>query len=384
MGREAAALGLDTSRAAPRAGAGLGTGPLVEPKIPESPGLDDLRGHGVPLRPLGPRLRPARQARRRHRHGRVGDPVRARDRARRRAAARLPAHAAVGHAAQRARDLACRADGSSGASRRSRARCAAASTRARELTGARVRQAPAAMKLPERSRAGTCAGGLRSRAAREGRRRTTPSAASASCRRTRGIRRWRGRTSSSSPGARGGAPAPVVARPGGRARGRRDHLRHRLPGRPTCRSRGRSAAGRRTLAEAWDGSPQRAPRRTVAGLPEPVHAARAEHRPRPQLDGLHDRVAGRLRRSTRSARSDAVRGAVEVRPEVAGRVQRRARRRMQGTVWNTAAARRWYLDAHGPQSRPCGRTGPGASAGGPDPALQRSTAGACGWRHERQ
>ena len=76
-----------------------GMGPLAEPKTPPTRGARRLRGRDVPLRPLEPRLRPHRQARRRHRHRRVGDPVRARDPDAGRAAARDPAHPAVDHAA---------------------------------------------------------------------------------------------------------------------------------------------------------------------------------------------------------------------------------------------------------------------------------------------
>ena len=52
-------------------------GALSDPSIPPLPGLDRLRGHDVPFRALGSRSRPGRRARRRHRHRRVGDPVRA-------------------------------------------------------------------------------------------------------------------------------------------------------------------------------------------------------------------------------------------------------------------------------------------------------------------
>ena len=79
------------------------------------------------------------------------------------------------------------------------------------------------------------------------------------------------------------------------ARGRRDHLRHRLPGhRHAGRAAGARAAGqdaRRALA----GQPEGPPRRDHARLPEPVRAARPQHRARALLDGLHDRVAGGLR-----------------------------------------------------------------------------------------
>ena len=62
-----------------------------------------LRRRDLPLRPLEPRLRPDRQARRRDRHRRLGDPDRARDRQAGRPPRRLPAHRALGDAAQRPR-----------------------------------------------------------------------------------------------------------------------------------------------------------------------------------------------------------------------------------------------------------------------------------------
>ena len=45
------------------------------------------------------------------------------------------------------------------------------------------------------------------------------------------------------------------------------------------------------------------PRPHRRGLPEPLHAVRPEHEPRPQLDHLHDRVPGELRRAAASASS---------------------------------------------------------------------------------
>ena len=66
-------------------------GPLHRPASPASwPRL--LRRRGVPLGPLGPRVRPARQAGGGDRHRGVGDPVRAADRAAGRPAGRVPAH----------------------------------------------------------------------------------------------------------------------------------------------------------------------------------------------------------------------------------------------------------------------------------------------------
>ena len=57
-------------------------------------------GRDLPLRAVGPRLRPDRQARRRHRHRRLRDPDRPRDRQAGRAPRRLPAHRALRHPAQ--------------------------------------------------------------------------------------------------------------------------------------------------------------------------------------------------------------------------------------------------------------------------------------------
>ena len=62
-----------------------------------------LRRRGVPLRALGPRRRPERQAGRGHRHRRIGDPDRARRSPAGRAPRRLPAHGAVGDAPPRPR-----------------------------------------------------------------------------------------------------------------------------------------------------------------------------------------------------------------------------------------------------------------------------------------
>ena len=60
-----------------------------------------LRGRALPLRPLGPLGRPGRQAGRRDRHRRVGDPDRPRGAAGGRPPRRLPAHRPVGDPAQR-------------------------------------------------------------------------------------------------------------------------------------------------------------------------------------------------------------------------------------------------------------------------------------------
>ncbi len=88
--------------------------------------------------------------------------------------------------------------------------------------------------------------------------------------------------------------------------------------------------GGRTLDEHWQGSPQGAPGRDRARLPEPVHAARPQHGPRAQLDGLHDRVPGRARDGR--AEDDARPRRRDARGQARGRarLQRRARRADEG------------------------------------------------------
>ena len=88
-----------------------GFGALVEPQLPNIPGMAELRGHRLPLGPLEPRPRPDRRARGLDRHRGVGDPVRAAHPAAGGAAARLPAHAAVDHAPQRPAGHRARAPG---------------------------------------------------------------------------------------------------------------------------------------------------------------------------------------------------------------------------------------------------------------------------------
>ena len=77
-------------------------------------------------------------------------------------------------------------------------------------------------------------------------------------------------------------------------RGRHDRLRHRLPDLRLPRAhrdhrpcgpyarRGSGRTGRRGVSGDHG-----------AGLPQPLHAVRAQHQPRPQLDRLHDRMSGR-------------------------------------------------------------------------------------------
>ena len=70
-------------------------GQLNRPHLPDIDGPRQFRRAGVPLRGVGPRRRPARQAGRHDRRGRQRLPDRARHRGRRRAPHRVPAHRAV-------------------------------------------------------------------------------------------------------------------------------------------------------------------------------------------------------------------------------------------------------------------------------------------------
>ncbi len=79
------------------------------PVVAQHPGHRNLSGQGLPLAAVGARLRPARQACRRHRHRCVGHPVRAADRTQGRATGSLPAHAALDPAQARSRSVARRA-----------------------------------------------------------------------------------------------------------------------------------------------------------------------------------------------------------------------------------------------------------------------------------
>ena len=80
-----------------------GSGGLSHPSIPAPAGPEDLPGRCSTLR-SGTTTTTSRQARGRHRHGRIGDPVRAAHPAAGRQDACLPAHRAVGPAPPRSPD----------------------------------------------------------------------------------------------------------------------------------------------------------------------------------------------------------------------------------------------------------------------------------------
>ena len=134
------------------------------------------------------------------------------------------------------------------------------------------------------------------------------------------------------------------------ARGRRDHLRHRLSGHRDAGRADRARAGRQDARRGLAGQPEGAPRDRDAGLPQPVRAVRAQYGPRALLDGLHDRVAGGLR-DGRAALTWTATAPTRCRSARTRRQRFNADldERMQGTVWNTGCAS-WYLDATGRNS----------------------------------
>ena len=100
----------------------------IVPSFPICPGIDRFEGQAFHSAEWDHDHDLDRQARRRDRHRRVGDPVRPADPAQGRAAARLPAHPAVGHAAARPPDHAPRARASTAGRAPPSSRCARRST----------------------------------------------------------------------------------------------------------------------------------------------------------------------------------------------------------------------------------------------------------------
>ena len=130
-------------------------------------------------------------------------------------------------------------------------------------------------------------------------------------------------------------------------------------GSPRCPSaqqvRGRDG---RTLGDVWQGSPRAHLGTHGPRLPQPLHAARPQHRARAQLDGLHDRVAGRPRRGRAAGAGSNGAETSSPRPRRGRRFNQDVDKRMKGTVWNSGCAS-WYVDAHRDETRPCGPTGRG-------------------------
>ena len=141
----------------------------------------------------------------------------------------------------------------------------------------------------------------------------------------------------------------VVGRRHG-ARGRHDHLRHRLPrdrhpDRPARARARRAHAGRDLgrLAERLQG-------RRGGRLPEPVLPGRAEHRPRPQLDRVHDRVADQLRGRRPGAMRRRGARVVDVRPEAQAAYNAMLDQMTEGTVWVSGGCSSYYIDRNGRNS----------------------------------
>ena len=112
-----------------------------------------------------------------------------------------------------------------------------------------------------------------------------------------------------------------------------------------------AAAGARARRQAdgghLGGQPARSPGHGDARLPQPVHAARPEHRPGAQLDGLHDRVPGavRDRRDAQHARQRRGHGGGQARGG-ARPTTSDIDEMHEGTVWTTGC-KSWYLDDTG-------------------------------------
>ena len=163
----------------------VGAGGLSAPKLPEIEGIETFQGERVPLRAVGPRCRPGRQAGRGHRHRRLGDPDRARaaedSAGHGRPPRRLPAHRALDHPAQRPALRQARAGRAAPGAR------TAAALPHRSLLGARGLRA--GVHPPAEARRAGAEGGARATSGRASRtpssarrsRRTSTSAASGCC-----------------------------------------------------------------------------------------------------------------------------------------------------------------------------------------------------------
>ena len=258
-------------------------GARASPRLPDIPGLESFEGTTFHSAHWDHDYDLERQARRGDRHRRLRDPVRAADPAQGRASCTLfqrtppwivPQPRPRDEPRASARLYRCfppaqlrdaRADLLGARAVRARASC----SRARAAAGERMSPAPPA-------HAGPRPGELRAK--------LTPTYP-IGCKRVLISDRLLPGAAAAERRARHGRDRARSARSGSctadgtRARGRRDHLRHRLP---RHRHADRPAGARRATGacstRSGSGSPQAYLGTTVSRLPEPVHAARAEHR----------------------------------------------------------------------------------------------------------
>ena len=105
----------------------------------------------------------------------------------------------------------------------------------------------------------------------------------------------------------------------------------------------------RTLAEAWDGSPQAHLGTTVAGFPNLFFLVG------PNTGLGHNSIVfmieSQLNYVLDALRTMDARGAasVEVRPEAQAAFNERIQGQLRSTVWNSGGCSSWYLDAQRPQ-----------------------------------
>ena len=264
LGRGRRRWSVETSDGPLRARGSLiaGMGPLAEPKIPDVPGLDALRGRDVPLRPLGPRLRPAPAS---------GSPSIGTGASAIQFVPEIQQQVAQLHVFQRTAPWVMphpnrpitrrRARASTGASRRCRSSCAAASTRRRELLVLGFVKHPRLMKLARADRAPAHAQpDLRPRAAA---RRSRPSY-TIGCKRILPSNQWYRALAQAQRRARHRrrrevARNSIVDRRRRGARGRRDHLRHRLPRHRHAGRQDGARAGRHDARRGLARQPARPP-----------------------------------------------------------------------------------------------------------------------------
>ena len=269
------------------------------------------------------------------------------------AAARLPAHAAVGHAAHRPADPRLRAPALPAAARRCSGSCAAASTPAASCSCSGSSSSPRLMKVARADRA-RAHGAARSPTPScvekvtpdytIGCKRILPSntlvsGARPAQRRAR-HRRHRARCASTRSSPRDGEEREVDAIIFGTG----FHVTD-MPGRRAASA----AATARTLDELWQGSPRAHLGTTVPGFPNLFlllgpntglgHSSMVY-----MIESQVAHVLGALRAMRRARRADdrgPARGAGSATTPTLDA-------QLEGTVWSTGCAS-WYLDAHGPQ-----------------------------------